>query len=278
MAPIVQAQVTRMTSSQANPDVTFTFSDKIVLVTGSGRGIGREIALRFAKAGAHVVVNFFRNRVPAEETAEAIRALGRQAITVRANVGNLDDLARLYREIESAFGGLDILIHNAASGYNRPALEQKPRGWDWTMNINARSLLFGAQHAARLMARRNGGAIVAISSLGARRVLPDYALVGTSKAALESLVRYLAVELAPQGISVNAVSPGVVQTDALEHFAAFREAGTDIFDEVVAGTPAGSLCTPADVAEVVCFLCSPAARLICGQTIIIDGGYSLIAR
>jgi enoyl-[acyl-carrier protein] reductase III len=267
-----------MTSSQSNPSTSFAFPDKIVLVTGSGRGIGREIALRFARAGAHVVVNFFRNRAPAEETAAAIRAVGRQALTVRANVGNLDDLDRLYQEIKSAFGGLDILIHNAASGYNRPAMEQKPRGWEWTMNINARSLLFGAQHAVQLMAGREGAAIVALSSLGAQRVLPDYVLVGTAKAALESLVRYLAVELAPRGINVNAVSPGVVQTEALAHFAAFRAAGSDIFDEIAAATPAGRLCTPADVAEIVCFLCSPAARLICGQTITIDGGYSLVAK
>jgi enoyl-[acyl-carrier protein] reductase III len=267
-----------MTASPDNPAATFSFGEKIVLVTGSGRGIGREIALRFAAAGAHVVVNFFRNRAPAEETAAAIRALGRQAITVRANVGDLDDLARLYQEIEKAFAGLDILIHNAASGYNRPALAQKPRGWEWTMNINARSLLFGAQHAARLMAKRGGGAIVAISSLGAVRVLPDYVMVGTSKAAMESLVRYLAVELAPHQISVNAVSPGVVQTEALAHFAALREAGPHAAEEIASGTPAGRLCTPADVADLVCFLCSPAARMICGQTIVLDGGYSLVAK
>lgn len=266
-----------MTSRQTDPNATYSFPDKIVLVTGSGRGIGREIALRFAAAGAHVAVNFFRNRAPAEETAVAIRALGRQAITVRANVGDLDELDRLYHEIESAFGGLDILVHNAASGYNRPALEQKPRGWEWTMNINARSLLFGAQNATRLMAKRGGGAIVAISSLGAIRVLPDYVAVGASKAALESLVRYLAVELAPHRISVNAVSPGVVQTGALAHFAAFHQAGPHLFQEIAARTPAGRLCTPAEIAELVCFLCSPAARMICGQTIMIDGGYSLVA-
>ncbi len=254
------------------------FQDKIALVTGSGRGIGREIALRLAGEGAHVVVNFFRNREPAEETAVAIRALGRQAITVRANVGELDELARLYQEIEAAFGGLDILVHNAASGYNRPALQQKPRGWDWTMNINARSLLFGVQHAAPIMARRGGGAIVAISSLGSVRVLPDYAVVGASKAAVESLVRYLGVELAPQNIVVNAISPGVVRTEALEHFAIFQENAGNLAQTIETHTPAGRLCTPADVADLVCFLCSPAAKMICGQTIVLDGGYSLLVR
>ncbi len=254
------------------------FADKIVLVTGSGRGIGREMALRFAREGAHVVINFFRNREPAEETAEAVRALGRQALVVRANVGELAELAEMYRQVEETFGALDMLIHNAASGYNRPAMGQKPRGWEWTMNINARSLLFGAQHAAPLMARRGGGAIVALSSLGSIRVMEEYVVVGTSKAAIEALVRYLGVELAPQGIRVNAVSPGVVRTEALAHFQTFRDEGPDVISEVEARAPAGRLCTPEDVADVVAYLCSDEAAMICGQTLIVDGGYSLLAR
>ncbi|MCB8916456.1 MAG: enoyl-[acyl-carrier-protein] reductase FabL [Ardenticatenaceae bacterium] len=254
------------------------FADKIVLVTGSGRGIGKAIAHHFARQGADVVVNFFRNRQPAEETAAEIRALGRQALVVRANVGDLDDLAQLFNTIGETFGGLDYYIHNAASGYNRPVLAQKPRGWEWTMNINARSLLFGAQHAARLMTGRDGSAIVAISSLGSVRVLPDYAVVGASKAALETLVRYLGVELAPHNITVNAVSPGLVLTDALQNFAIFREEEQATITQVAQTTPAGRLCTPDDVAGLVAFLCSPAARMICGQTIVIDGGYALLAR
>ncbi len=254
------------------------FYNKIVLVTGSGRGIGREIALHFAREGADVIVNFFRNRQPAEETAVAIRKLGRQALVVKANMGDLDHIDRLYDEIESAFSGLDYLIHNAASGYNRPAMQQKPRGWEWTMNINARSLLFGAQRAASLMEKRGGGAIVAISSLGSVRVLPDYVSVGASKAALESLVRYLGVELAPKNIVVNAVSPGVTLTDALSHFETFRQDDGAWIKEAAADTPNGRLCTPADVAQVVAFLCSPAAQMICGQTIVMDGGHSLLAQ
>lgn len=251
------------------------FKDKVVLVTGSGRGIGKAIALRFAHEGAHVVVNFFRNRGPAEETAEEIRQIGRQALTVKANVGHLADLAHLYQEIQRVFGGLDIMIHNAASGFNRPAMEQKPRGWEWTMNINARSLLFGAQHAVPMMQRRGGGVIVAISSLGSVRVMPDYVVVGASKAALESLVRYLAVELAPKNITVNAVSPGLVVTDALSHFSLFDEGGQILIEQAKEKTPVGRLCEPEDVAELVTFLCRPESRMICGQTIVMDGGYSL---
>lgn len=254
------------------------FKGRIVLVTGSSRGIGKEIALRFAREGADIVVNYFRKRKEAEATAEEIRALGRQALVVKANAGDLEALAHLYGEIESTFGGLDILVHNAASGYFRPAMQQRPRAWEWTMNINARSLLFGAQYATRLMEKRGGGAIVAISSLGSVRVFSEYVVVGASKAAIEALIRYLSVELAPRNIMVNAVSPGMVLTDALQHFVTFREEGDDLIEEVLARTPSGRLCTPADVADVVCFLCSPAAKMICGQTIIMDGGHSLLAR
>ena len=252
------------------------FKDKIALITGSGRGIGRSIALRFANEGADVVVNFFRNRDPAEETAERIRALGRRALVVRANIGELEDLKSLFDATEAEFGGLDILVNNAASGYNRPVLEQKPKGWEWTMNINARSLLFGAQHAADLMRPRGGGHIVSLSSPGSSRVLPQYVVVGASKAALEAITRYLAFELAPYDIRVNAVSPGIVPTDALTHFDAIKDG--QIFPEIEKATPAGRLVSPEDVSAVVAFLCSDEAEMIRGQTILVDGGYSLPIR
>jgi enoyl-[acyl-carrier protein] reductase III len=248
------------------------FEGKVAVVTGSGRGIGRAVAHRLAAEGADLVINFFRNRKPAEETAEAVRALGRRALVVRANVGGLDGLEALFAATQQEYGALDILISNAASGYNRPALEQTLKGWDWTMNINARSLLFAAQHAVPLMKGR-GGRIVAVSSPGSSRVLPDYIAVGASKAALEALVRYLSVELAPEGIVVNAVSPGVVPTDALQHFAALRDA--QLIDRLAARTPAGRLATPEDVAGVVAFLCSPDAEMIRGQVLTIDGGAGL---
>lgn len=250
------------------------FTGKTALITGSGRGIGRAIALHFARLGADVVVNFFRNRAPAEQTARGIEALGRRALLVKADIGDLDDLNRLFDETEAAFGGLDFYIHNAASGYNRPALEQKPKGWEWTMNINARSLLFGAQKAVPLMERRGGGAIVSITSAGSTRVLPDYAVVGASKAALEALTRYLAVELISKNIVVNAVSPGVVETEALTHFAAMKSK-ENILQKFIEHVPAGRLVAPEDVAGVTAFLCSPAARMIVGQTIVVDGGYLL---
>lgn len=249
------------------------FSGKIALVTGSGRGIGRAIALHLAGLGADLVVNFFRNRAPAQDTASCIQELGRRALLVKADVGTMEGIDRLFEEVERGFGGLDILVSNAASGYNRPALEQKPRGWEWTMNINARALLFATQRAVPLMERRGGGSIVSISSPGSFRVLPDYVVVGASKAALEALTRYLAVELAPKNIVVNSVSPGIVATDALKHLEAAQ--AENLMQEVAARTPAGRVLTAEDVAGVVAFLCTPAAHMIRGQVLLVDGGYTL---
>ena len=249
------------------------FAGKVALVTGSGRGIGRAIALHFAQNGADLIINFFRNRLPAEETATKIQSLGRRALLIKADIGTDEGLEHLFNEIEKNFKGLDILVSNAASGYIRPALQQKPKGWDWTMNINARALLFAAQRAVPLMEPRGGGYIVSISSPGSRLVLPDYVVIGASKAALEAITRYLAFELASKHIIVNAVSPGMVETEALEHFDAI--AVRNLRAHAVERTPAGRLVKPEDIAQVVAFLCTPAAEMIRGQVIVVDGGYTL---
>ena len=252
------------------------FENKVALVTGSGRGIGAAIAKHFANLGADVVVNYFRNPYPAHETAESIRKLGRKVLLVKANMGEIADIERLFEAIDNEFHGLDFFIHNAASGYNRPVMQQRVKGWDWTMNINARSLLFAAQRATPLMVKRGGGAIVTISSPGAGRVLPDYVVVGASKAAIEAITRYLAVELASHNIVVNAISPGMVLTEALQHFEMVRT-NVHLAEKATRITPAGRLVEPQDIAEVVAFLCSPAARMIRGQVIVVDGGAALLA-
>jgi enoyl-[acyl-carrier protein] reductase III len=244
------------------------FAGKSVLVTGGSRGIGREIALRFADLGAsRVAISYLRNDSAAEETAGELRERGAEALLLRGNVG---DPARAAGFIEEV-GALDVLVSNAATGVIRPALELEERHWDWTLNANARAFLTLARHAAPRM--QPGSAIVAISSLGSTRVLENYVLVGTSKAAVETLVRYLAVELSPQGIHVNAVSAGLVETGALEYFPNREE----MLAEFRKRTPAGRLVEPRDVAEVVCFLASPAAGMIRGQTVVVDGGYSVVA-
>jgi enoyl-[acyl-carrier protein] reductase III len=244
-----------------------SFDGASVLVTGGSRGIGKAIALRFAGLGAaKVAIGYLRSDAAAEATAEELRALGAEPTLVRGNVTS----ERVVRAVE-ALGPLDALIHNAATGVIRPALETEDRHWDWTHSANARALLSLARVAVPAMPA--GSSIVGVSSLGAGRVLENYALVGTSKAALESLVRYLAVELGPRGVRVNAVSGGVVETGALEHFPN-REAML----ELGARNAAGRLVSADDVAGVVMFLCSPEAEMIRGQTIVVDGGWSLPAR
>jgi enoyl-[acyl-carrier protein] reductase III len=244
------------------------FAGKSVLVTGGSRGIGREMALRFADLGAaRVAISYLRNDTAAEETAGQIRERGAEAILLRGNVGDPEKATAFVDEVET----IDVLVSNAATGVIRPALELEERHWDWTLNANARAFFTLSRAAAPRM--QPGSAIVAISSLGSKRVLENYVLVGTSKAALEALVRYLAVELSPRGIHVNAVSAGLVETGALEYFPNREE----MLAWYRRRTPAGRLVEPRDVAEVVCFLASPAAGMIRGQTVVVDGGYSVVA-
>ncbi|MCE7792233.1 enoyl-[Salipaludibacillus sp. CUR1] len=248
-------------------------TEKVALITGSSRGIGREIALKLAEKGYHIVVNYARSRTKAEETAEEIRRLGQKALTVKANIAKKDKVEDMFRQIDEEFGRLDILVNNAASGVLRPLMEVEESHWDWTMNINNKAMLFCSQKAAeRMINQGSGGAIVSLSSLGAERYLPNYTTVGVSKAAVEALTRYLAVELAPYNIRVNAVSGGAVDTDALTHFPNREE----LLEDASRRTPAGKMVEPEDLANAAVFLLSEEASMIRGQTIIVDGGISLL--
>jgi enoyl-[acyl-carrier protein] reductase III len=246
---------------------------KLALVTGGGRGIGRAIALELARRGADVLINFVRHADAAFEVASEVRSLGRGGETIRANVADEANVGRMFSEIGDRFGYLDILINNSASGVNRPMNELTPHHWDWTLNVNARGAWLCARAALPLMQARGGGAVVSLSSLGGSRVMRDYFLVGVSKAALEAVTRYLAVEMAPHGVRVNAVSGGLVETDALKSF----PWGAEVIEQTRGRTPAGRMVEPEDVAHVVAFLCSEQAAMIRGQTIIVDGGFSLLA-
>jgi enoyl-[acyl-carrier protein] reductase III len=242
---------------------------KLALVTGGGRGIGRAIALKLASQGSDIIVNFFRHRESAEQTAKDIEALGVKAETIRANVGDPAKIDEMFDMVGNKFGRLDILINNAASGVGRPVMDVDVKAWEWTMDINARAYLLCAQRAAKLMEGR-GGKIVSISSLGSPFVLPNYSIVGVSKAALEALTRYLAIELAPQDICVNTVVASAVETEALKFY--FKQGLVKDNRQV---TPAGRMVIPEDVANVVAFLCSEEAFMIRGQTVIVDGGTSV---
>ena len=245
---------------------------KVALVTGGSRGIGRAISVRLAQAGVNVAINYLRHKEAAANTASEIKEAGVQALVIKANVANRQEIADMMDMIRAEFGTLNILISNAASGVLKPALELTEKHWHWTMDINARTLLPLTQNAVPLMGA-SGGKIVAVSSLGAVRAIPNYTAVGASKAALESLVRHLAVELAPRKINVNAVSAGVVETDALKFFPNRKQ----MIEASQQKTPTGRLTLPEDVANIALFLCSDHANQIQGQTIIVDGGYSILA-
>ena len=257
--------------SQMNPfDI---LQGKTAVITGSGRGIGRAIGIALAGHGANVAVNYYRHKERAEETARAIEEAGGRAVVVKAHVGEIEGVQKLVSAAAEAFGGVDIFVGNAASGVLRPVLQQEPKGWDWTLNVNTRSILLGAQAAAPYMIERGWGRIIAVTSIGSTRVLPEYSMVGISKAGIEALIRYLAVELAPRGIICNAISPGVVETEALDFFPRKEQ----MIEHATAFTPMGRLVAPEEVARVAAWLCTDDAKMIVGQTIVVDGGYQVMA-
>jgi enoyl-[acyl-carrier protein] reductase III len=245
---------------------------KRALVTGSSRGIGRAIAISLADFKVDVAINYLRNRTRAEETAHEIEERGVRALVLKGNVAKPDHVERLFSSISDSWGGLDIVVSNAASGVLRPARELTLHHFDWSMHINAAALLPITQQFLK-MDSASEKALVAVSSLGALRAIPNYTAVGASKAALESMVRHLAAEFAPEGLRINAVSAGTVDTDALLHFPNREE----LLESARERTPAGRLVHPQDVANVVIFLCTRYASMIHGQTLIVDGGYSILA-
>ena len=253
------------TSNVAKP-----LTGKVALVTGGSRGIGRSIAIELASRGADVAINYFRNHKEAQNTQSDIEALGVRCVRVSAHLAESVQIQKLFKTITSEFGHLEILINNAASGVQRLGMELEEKHWDWTMNINTKAPWLCTQAAVPLM--KKGGRVVNISSLGASRVLPYYLSVGVSKAGLEAVTRYLAIELAPLGITVNAVSGGYVATEALTHF----PNRDNMLDIARSKTPGDRLLTPEDMAKTVAFLCSEEAAMIRGQVIVVDGGMSLM--
>ena len=243
---------------------------KIALVTGASRGIGRAIARKLAGAGCDVAAGYFNSHREAEALCDEVREVGRKAEPFQVNVGDPESVARMIDACGAAFGALDIVVSNAASGVLRSAQELTLKHWRWCLEVNALALHSLVTRAAPLL--REGASVVALSSLGAARALPDYAFVGASKAALESLVRALAFELGTRGVRVNAVSAGVVDTDALKAFPA-RET---LIAEFERRAPSGSILSAADVADAVYLLCLPEARRITGHTLVVDGGYSIV--
>jgi len=242
---------------------------RVAFVTGATRGIGRAIALKLAAAGCDVALIYHNSHEEAQAVCSAIRARGRRALAMQADVSDPGSVAEAFTTFRQQFDQVDIVVSNAAIGVLRPALELTLKHWRRCLETNALALALLAQQAVPLM--REGGRIIGISSLGATRAIPQYAFIGASKAALESLARGLAQELGPRGIRVNTVSAGVVDTDALKYFPNRQQ----LLDEYARRAPAGPTLTPEDVADAVYLLCLPEAGRITGHTLVVDGGYCI---
>ncbi|WP_122832096.1 SDR family oxidoreductase [Burkholderia pseudomallei] len=244
---------------------------KRVLVTGGAKNVGKAICRRFAEEGAHVIINFFHSLDASKQTAAELRALGATVDVVRASVAQPAQVERMFDEIEAKYGKIDILVNNAASGALLPVDDIEAAHFDRALDTNLKGAFWCARRAARLMARAGGGAIVNVSSVGATLVPANYLVVGTAKAALESLTRYLAVEYASLGIRVNGASSTLIDGDVAAQFPDPENTKRSS----IAATPLGRLATAEDLADVVLFLASDAARWITGQVIVADGGLSL---
>jgi len=246
---------------------------KLALVTGAARGIGRAAALRLAQNGADVVINYVTSEGPARQLAEEIRALGRRAELVAADAIEPEGINKMFDLVKEQFGYLDIFINNAIDVTTwGPVLRQKKDSWEATVNRNTTSLLLSSLEAVPLMKGRRGK-IISLSSLGSQHYIPGYSPIGVTKAATEALTRYLAVELGKHGINVNCVSGGPIDTDALKLFSTYDQ----MKEACETMSPAGRIGTPEDLAAVIAFLCSDDANWIYGQTIIADGGLSLLS-
>ena len=250
-------------------NLTNEFKTKTAIVTGGSRGIGKEICLQLAKQGSNIIFNYARHHKQAKETQDEILKLGVDCDVIKCNLNEEEQITNFFKKIKSKYNKVDFLINNAASGVQKLASELETKHWDWTLNINAKAPWLCSIEASKLM--KNGGSIINISSLGSKKVLPYYFSVGTSKAALEAITKYLAVELSDKNINVNAISAGLVETDALKSFPNKKNMISNSLNN-----PSGRSLTKTDISNLVIFLCSKKSEMIKGQTIVIDGGYNLI--
>jgi len=239
-------------------------------VTGASRGFGRAIALRLAQEGASIAVNYRRSISDSEEVVREIESLGQEAVAIRADIGKEEGLEKLFEQIKERFGRLDIVVANAAWGVPGNLIDTKTKHWDVTLAASARSLMTMAQLAVPLM---NGwGRIVSITSDGGKRVIPGYGVVGPAKAALESVTRGLAYELARKGIIVNGILAGLADTRSFRSISGSDE----VIGHARYHTPAGRIIEPEDVANVAAFLCSDQASMIVGHFVTVDGGRNIV--
>jgi enoyl-[acyl-carrier protein] reductase III len=251
--------------------MSLIFSEKVGLITGGARGIGKATALKLAQAGSDIALIYYNSSDEARIVVDEIQSMGRRAIAIQANVADHHSVKEMFAQFQEHFNQLNFLISNAASGVLKPALTMSTKHWRWCLETNALALNHLVSEGRSLMS--TGDRVIALSSLGAHRAIPNYAFIGASKAALEALVRSLSLELALDGITVNTVSAGVVDTDALKHFPNREQ----LLDEYQTRALSDRPLVPQDVANAVYLLCLPEASMINGHTLFVDAGYSQVA-
>jgi len=249
------------------------FEGKIALITGASRGIGRALALSLAARGATPVINYRRNEAAARETIAEIERLGATTLAIRADLESVEQTEGMFDQVQDRFGRLDFFVSNASASNFLPFMELKPHHLERTFNLNVRAFVIGTQRAARLMDA--GGRIVVLSSYGSMRTFPTYANLGSAKAAAEMWARYMAVELAPMGINVNALTPGIIESDSSAYF--YGTGRVAPLETVVPKIPKQRLGSVQEVADCVLFLLAPASEYVTGTTLVIDGGLTAAA-
>ncbi|HKO25933.1 MAG TPA: SDR family oxidoreductase [Solirubrobacteraceae bacterium] len=255
------------------PDPRRGFEGKVALITGASRGIGKALALRLAARGAIPVVNYKQNEQLARETVSEIEQLGSSGLAIRADLENLDEIEAMFDQVQERFGRLDFFVSNASASNFHHFMDLKPHHLERTYNLNVRAFVVGTQRAVRLMP--DGGRVVVLSSYGSIRSFPTYANLGSAKAALETWARYMAVELAPRGVHVNAVNGGIIETDSSSYF--YATGRVPSLDTVLPKIPKRRMGSAAEVADSVLFLLSPEAEYVTGTTLVVDGGLTAIA-
>jgi enoyl-[acyl-carrier protein] reductase III len=255
------------------PDPRRGFEGKVALITGASRGIGKALALRLAARGAIPVVNYKQNEQLAGEVVAEVERLGSSGLAIRADLENLDEIEAMFDQIHERFGRLDFFVSNASASNFHHFMDLKPHHLERTYNLNVRAFVVGTQRAVRLM--RDGGRVVVLSSYGSIRSFPTYANLGSAKAALETWARYMAVELAPRGVNVNAVNGGIIETDSSSYF--YATGRVPSLETVLPKIPKRRMGSAAEVADSVLFLLSPEAEYVTGTTLVVDGGLTAIA-
>ena len=248
--------------------------DKVVLITGSGQGIGREIGLAFAKEGAHVVFHYLNSAAGAEEAAAEARKLGVKSMTVKANITHPDEVAGAVAEVEEKLGGIDVLVNNAAFVKQQRFLESKPEDWAPQIDVTVTGMLHVTQTVLRGMVERNSGAIVNITGDSGRVGESGLVVTATSRAATIGFTRSLAKEFARYGIRVNCVSLGLVETPSFAQHVG--KAGPEVMKKIVSAYPLRRLGRTEDIPPTVLLLASPLSSWVTGQVYSVNGGYSMV--